>query len=96
MPEFNEGNGKREKPKAIALEIKEVTDITGDGATGIDDVELFLKQNPHTRRPLAGGGDFRSPECVALLKQADIVVTNPPFSLFREYVPQLVTHGRSF
>jgi hypothetical protein len=36
------------------------------------------------------GGDFRSPECIALLKQADIVVTNPPFSLFREYVGQLM------
>ena len=42
------------------------------------------------------GGDFRSPECVALLKQADIVVTNPPFSLFREYVAQLVEHGKKF
>ena len=39
---------------------------------------------------LTGDGDFRSEECVKLLKQADIVVTNPPFSLFREYVEQLV------
>ncbi|MHC1728589.1 MAG: adenine-specific methyltransferase EcoRI family protein [Syntrophobacteraceae bacterium] len=92
--EYNEGNGKREKPKAIAVEIEEVKDINGDGATGIEDVELFLKQNPHTRTRLAGGGDFRSAECVELLKQADIVVTNPPFSLFREYVAQLVEHGK--
>jgi hypothetical protein len=42
------------------------------------------------------GGDFRSAECIALLKQADIVVTNPPFSLFREYVAQLVEHGKKF
>ena len=41
-------------------------------------------------------GDFRSPECVELLKQADIVVTNPPFSLFREYVAQLVEYGKKF
>ncbi len=46
--------------------------------------------------PLEGDGDFRSPECVELLKQADIVVTNPPFSLFREYVTQLVEHDKKF
>lgn len=94
--EYDEGNGKREKPKAIAVEIEEVKDVTGDGATGIEDVKLFLEQNPHTRTPLAGGGDFRSKECVALMEEADIVVTNPPFSLFREYVAQLVEHGKKF
>jgi len=47
-------------------------------------------------KPLRGDGDFRSEECVALLRQADIVVTNPPFSLFREYVNQLIEHGRKF
>jgi len=46
--------------------------------------------------PLRGDGDFRSRECVELLKQADIVVTNPPFSLFREYVAQLVEYGKKF
>lgn len=94
--EYLEGNGKRQKPKAISVEIEEVTDLDGDGAAGIEDVQLFLNQNPHTRRPLAGGGDFRSAECIALLKEADIVVTNPPFSLFREYVAQLVEHGKKF
>ncbi len=94
--EYIEGDGKRPKPKAIAVEIEEVIDLNGDGATGIDDVELFLLQNPHNRRSLADGGDFRSAECIELLKQADIVVTNPPFSLFREYVAQLVEHGKKF
>jgi hypothetical protein len=47
-------------------------------------------------RELKGDGDFRSPECIELLKQADIVVTNPPFSLFREYVAQLVEYGKNF
>ncbi len=42
-----------------------------------------------------GDGDFRSEECIELLKQADIVVTNPPFSLFREYVAQLIDYGAS-
>ena len=45
---------------------------------------------------LRGDGDFRSPECIEFLKQADIVVTNPPFSLFREYVDQLVKHEKQF
>lgn len=45
---------------------------------------------------LKGDGDFRSKECIELLKQADIVVTNPPFSLFREYVSQLVKHDKNF
>jgi|SRR5579871_152138 len=94
--EYDEGNGQREKPKAIAVEIEEVKDVTGDGAIGIEDVMLFLEQNPHTRTSLAGGGDFRSPECIALLKEADIVVTNPPFSLFREYVAQLMEYGKKF
>jgi hypothetical protein len=94
--EYNEGNGKRQKPKALAFEIEKVKRVNGDGATGIEDVKLFLKQNPHTRTRLAEGGDFRSAECVELLKQADIVVTNPPFSLFKEYVAQLVEHGKKF
>jgi len=46
--------------------------------------------------PLEGDGDFRSPECIEILKQADIIVTNPPFSLFREYVAQLMEHGKKF
>ena len=45
---------------------------------------------------LQGDGDFRSPECIELLKQADIVVTNPPFSLFREYVAQLIKYKKKF
>ena len=46
--------------------------------------------------PLKGDGDFRSKECIELLKQADIVVTNPPFSLFREYVAQLIEYKKKF
>ncbi|MFR9543238.1 MAG: adenine-specific methyltransferase EcoRI family protein [Rikenellaceae bacterium] len=47
-------------------------------------------------KPLRGDGDFRSVECIELLKQADIVVTNPPFSLFREYVAQLIEYDKKF
>ena len=101
FPEYNEGNGKRQKPKALAVILDRVKDEDGDGAANIDDVKLFLNRNKAARRSLKGddkypGGDFRSAECVALLKEADIVVTNPPFSLFREYVAQLVEHGKKF
>lgn len=47
-------------------------------------------------RPLKGTGDFRSAECLEILCQADVVVTNPPFSLFREFVPLLENHGKKF
>lgn len=47
-------------------------------------------------RPLKGNGDFRSEECIELLKKADIVITNPPFSLFREYVAQLKEYKKDF
>ena len=46
--------------------------------------------------PLKQNGDFRSPECIELLKSADIVVTNPPFSLFREYIAQLIEYDKKF
>ena len=81
---------------AYKIEITSVTDLDGDGAVGLSDVELLLKQNGNVVSPLEGNGDFRSPECVALLDESDIVVTNPPFSLFREYVAQLVEHGKQF
>lgn len=99
--EYNAGNGKRNKPKALAVTLNHVKDENGDGAVDIEDVKLFLKRNKAARVALKGndkyaGGDFRSPECVELLKEADIVVTNPPFSLFREYVGHLVEHGKKF
>ncbi|NLS79181.1 MAG: DNA methyltransferase [Chloroflexi bacterium] len=101
FPEYDEGNGKRQRPKAMAVILDQVKDEDGDGAANVTDVELFLQRNQAARIALKGndkypGGDFRSPECIALLKQADIVVTNPPFSLFREYVAQLVEHGKKF
>jgi len=100
FPEHTEGNGKRQKPKAIAVVLDQVKDENGDGAADIEDVKLFLKKNKANRIALKGsddyaGGDFRSPECIEFLKQADIVVTNPPFSMFKEYLAQLVAHEKS-
>lgn len=59
-----------------------------------DDGEL--KFDNFAKTPLQGDGDFRSDECVEILKEADIVVTNPPFSLFREYVAQLMEYEKKF
>jgi Adenine-specific methyltransferase EcoRI len=94
--EYAKSRAKAKMPDAIAIEIDQVTDLNGDGAVDIEDVRLFLEQNPHTRTRLEGGGDFRSAECVDLLKQADIIASNPPFSLFREYVAQLVKYEKKF
>ena len=57
---------------------------------------MTLDDNEVCVRYLEGDGDFRSAECIEILKQADIIVTNPPFSLFREYVAQLVKYGKKY
>jgi hypothetical protein len=76
--------------------INEVRDVNGDGRIDLADVEWLIKNDRNVLTRLEGDGDFRSAECVALLKEADIVVTNPPFSLFREYVAQLIQYGKKF
>lgn len=92
---------KPDGKEPYALEINQVPDRNDDGAIDLADVEFLLTHDANTSRPLKGddeynAGDFRSRECVALLKKADIVITNPPFSLFREYVAQLVEYGKRF
>ena len=76
--------------------INEVTDVNGDGRIDLADVEWLIKNDRNVLTRLDGDGDFRSAECVELLKQSDVVVTNPPFSLFREYVSQLVRYEKKF
>ena len=76
--------------------INEVTDVNGDGRIDLSDVEWLIKNDKNVLTKLEGDGDFRSAECIALLKETDIVVTNPPFSLFREYVAQLIQYGKKF
>ncbi|MDY6023673.1 MAG: adenine-specific methyltransferase EcoRI family protein [Candidatus Borkfalkiaceae bacterium] len=82
--------------RAYKIEITEVDDYNGDGAVDLSDVEYLLKNKENTFSLLKGNGDFRSEECIELLRQADIVVTNPPFSLFREYVSQLIEYDKKF
>ena len=85
-------------PKKIAykVEITVVKDLNGDGAVDLADVQYLLKNDKNAISLLKQHGDFRSAECIELLKQADIVVTNPPFSLFREYIGQLMQYGKKF
>ena len=85
-------------PKKIAykVEITEVTDANGDGAINLADIQYLMQNNKNVISILKGNGDFRSPECVELLKEADIVVTNPPFSLFREYLALLDQYNKHF
>lgn len=86
-----------DEPKKIAykVEISEVKDENGDGAVDLSDVQYLLKNDKNVLSILKTG-DFRSQECIELLKEADIVVTNPPFSLFREYIGQLMEYGKKF
>ena len=81
---------------ACKIEISEVRDENEDGAIGLGDVEYLLKNRKNTLTLLRGDGDFRSEECIEILKEVDIVVTNPPFSLFREYVAQLAEYEKNF
>jgi hypothetical protein len=59
-------------------------------------LELCKYGNEPIKTPLRGNGDFRNQECIDILKEADIVVTNPPFSLFREYIAQLIKYDKKF
>ncbi|MCF7809971.1 adenine-specific methyltransferase EcoRI family protein [bacterium] len=87
----------RPKITANRFIINEVQDIDDDGEFNLMDTAKQLKANKHNEwTPLDGDGDFRSDECIALLKQSDIVITNPPFSLFREYFKQLFDYSKQF
>ena len=73
-----------------------VYDKTGDGGIDMFDVAELFKSGENELCELVGDGDFRSPECLALLDESDIIVTNPPFSLIRDYVAVLVEHKKKY
>lgn len=94
---FDSGEGECKAHKIVID--RPIEDYNGDGAVDDDDVRIYLKNFPpevlvsdDDYKP----GDFRSRQCVELLKEADIVATNPPFSLFREYVAQLMQYEKKF
>lgn len=83
----------RKPYKAI---VNVVRDTNGDGGIDMLDVVELFNSGENDLVELEGDGDFRSNECIELLKEADIVVTNPPFSLFREFVNVLVEYDKHF
>ncbi len=87
------------RPKITANKfiINDVRDIDGDGEFNLADIAKQIKANKQNEwESLEGDGDFRSVECIDLLRQSDIVITNPPFSLFRVYVKQLFDYNKQF
>ena len=86
-------DGKAKPYKAVVTTVR---DTTGDGGVDMEDVRNLFELGENELAELEGDGDFRSEECLALLDEADIVVTNPPFSLFREYVSILMEHEKKF
>ena len=84
------------EPKKIAykVEISEVQDYNNDGAVNLADVQYLIQNDKNVLSLLKGNGDFRSQECIELLKEADIVVTNPPFSLFREFIALMTEYEK--
>ena len=89
---YSVGEGK----KPYKIEITEVTDVNGDSTVDLSDVEYLLKNKKNALTLLNKDGDFRSSECIALLDECDIVVTNPPFSLMKEYIPLLMRKNKEF
>lgn len=90
----NRATNVSKKPyKAI---VTTVYDKTGDGGLDMLDIAKLFESGENKLEELNGDGDFRSEECISILKEADIVVTNPPFSLFRDYINTLVKYDKKF
>lgn len=100
--EFNfDTGGILEPPRhrnqfAYKIVIPELFDWNNDGREDLDDIKHYILNHGGCWERLKGNGDFRSDECIEILRQADVVVTNPPFSLFREYVAQLMDYRKKF
>lgn len=97
--DFIDSNGNTdndtEPVRAYKIEIKEVKEKS-TGAYDLTDVEYLIKNKKNVLTFLDGDGDFRSAECLSLLQEADIVCTNPPFSLFRDYISLLEEYDKQF
>ncbi len=91
-----EGVKTEKKKEPIKIEINEVKDFNKDGAVNILDIEYLLKNDKNSATKLNENGDFKSKECLKILEEVNIVVTNPPFSLFREFLQLLVDYNKNF
>ena len=90
------GGEEEQRNKPYKAVVTKVYDVTGDGGVDMFDVAELFKNHENELTELNGDGDFRSEECLALLDEADIVVTNPPFSLFIDYLLTLIEHEKKF
>ena len=91
--ELTADNNTKRPYKAV---VSVVYDKTGDGGVDMFDVAELFRSGENQLTELSGDGDYRSDECLELLQEADIVVTNPPFSKFREYVSTLIKYDKKF
>ena len=92
---FDDENEPVVRGHGYVMDITGIPMANGRGVSD-EDIDALLKSKKRGVKKLKGDGDFRSEECIRYLKEADIVVTNPPFSLFREYVAQLITYRKNF
>lgn len=95
MSFFDDQDEPVARGQGYVMDISAVPMANGRGVSDAD-IEALLRSKRRGVKKLKGDGDFRSKECIEYLKQADIVVTNPPFSLFREYVAQLIEYDKKF
>lgn len=95
MPLFDFLDEPVVRGNGYVIDVDKVPMANGRGVSD-EDIDSLLKSKKRGVKKLKGDGDFRSAECIEYLKQADIIVTNPPFSLFREYVALLMTYQKSF
>jgi len=93
---FDEEEQPLKRGCGYVIDITEPIAMENGEGVSEQDVQRLLKSKKRGVKKLKGDGDFRSEECIEYLKQADIVVTNPPFSLFREYVAQLMEYKKKF
>ena len=89
-------SGQENANKPYKAIVTQVYDRTGDGEVDMIDVAELFKSGENLLEELKEDGDFRSAECLELLNESDIIVTNPPFSLFREYIALLISLDKKF
>ena len=96
FPEMEPEPVSKKNTKPYKAIVTKVEDTTGDGGIDLFDIQTLFRTGANEIGELEGDGDFRSEESLALMDEADIVVTNPPFSLFREFVDVLMQHEKKF
>ena len=90
------GSSEKLNSMASMIVLDNMRDMNQDNIIDLEDVKEFILSRIDTRIPLTGNGDFRNYECMDILAQADIAVTHPPYSLFREYVDLLFNFRKKF